>query len=56
MTTIIAYRYDNHRYEVGDIITSRGDSFDSLTPIEKKVEPVLRDIAAARCSPGKTKP
>jgi hypothetical protein len=44
MPTIIAYRYDSHRYEVGDILTSRGDSFDGLTPVEKKVETALRQV------------
>jgi hypothetical protein len=44
MSTIIAFRYDNTRYEVGDIITSRGDSFATLTDVEKKVETALRDV------------
>jgi hypothetical protein len=42
--TIIAFRYDNYRYEVGDIVTPRGDSFESLTEVEKKVETELRKM------------
>jgi hypothetical protein len=46
MSTIVAYRYDNERYEVDGIITPRGDFFGSLTAVEKKVETALRDALA----------
>ena len=42
MPTIVAYRYDNDRYEVGDIITPKRDSFGSLTLAQQKVETALR--------------
>ena len=53
MTAVIAYRYDNDRYEIGDIIAPKRDSFGSLTADQQKVETALRaalpDGYALRC-------
>jgi len=35
MAARIVYRYDNNKYEVGEIITPKRDSFGMPTDIEK---------------------
>lgn len=42
MATRIVYRYDNNKYEVGEIITPKRDLFGMLTGIEKQVEARIR--------------
>jgi hypothetical protein len=42
MATRIVYRYDNNKYEVGEIISPKRDSFGMLTDTEKQVETLIR--------------
>jgi hypothetical protein len=41
MAARIVYRYDNNKYEVGEIITPKRESFGMPTDIEKQAETLI---------------
>jgi hypothetical protein len=47
MPNSIVCRYDNEEYEVGRVVASRGDHFDTLTDDEKAVELGFRAASPA---------
>lgn len=44
MATRFVYRYDDQQFADGHEMTSRGDHYDSLTSMEKRVETLLRKV------------
>jgi hypothetical protein len=48
MAARIVYRYDNNKYEVGEIITPKRDSFGMLTDTEKQAETLIPSTLPCR--------